>query len=81
MAESRLAPMLARFGPHQIEEFCGLLERLSAMLLTRDGGGSACRLCCAAHFESECAVGVVRGGCPYEKIRLGRLRKDTGEVP
>lgn len=71
---ARLTRVLAKFRPEELEQLSGLLERFSLSLLERElavGGDGVC-LRCNAYVESGCAVGRLRGGCPYEKARRGR---------
>jgi DNA-binding MarR family transcriptional regulator len=74
LRQERLAPVLARFQPEELEAFASLLERFSLSLLERemaaDGDGVCLR--CAAHIQSGCPVGQLRGGCPYQTARRPR---------
>ncbi len=71
---ARLYPILDRFKQQEIEELTRLLEKLSVEVFKleekhiREAGNGYC-LRCAAYLESDCPVGGLRGGCPYEKDR------------
>lgn len=65
----RLAPVLARFRPEQIDEMAHLLERFSVLLFDTEKSEEGFCLRCAAYCEQSCPVGHVLGNCPYERIR------------
>lgn len=65
---ARLSPVLARFRREEIEQLAGLLERVSVSLLDLEPSGGGLCLRCAACIEDGCAVGRIRGGCPYRKV-------------
>ena len=65
----RLAPVLARFKPEQIDEMAHLLERFSVLLFDTEKSEEGFCLRCAAYCEQSCPVGHVLGNCPYERIR------------
>jgi len=71
---ARLAPVLARFRPEELEQLKHLLERFSLLLLekelAREGDGVCLR--CDAYIQSACPVGQLRGGCPYQSARRAR---------
>ena len=69
---SRLHPVGEGFPREEIEQFSRLLERLSVALLKLDPSESKCCLRCAAYIETDCPVGRIHGGCPYDKLRGGR---------
>ena len=65
---ARLSPVLTRFGREEVERFSEMLERMALSLLAEDGGTGAC-LRCSAYVEADCAVGRLRGICPYRVSR------------
>ena len=75
LREERLAPVLAKFQPEELERFASLLERFSLSLLESElaGDGDGVCLRCAAHIQSGCPVGQLRGGCPYQTARRPRV--------
>jgi MarR family transcriptional regulator for hemolysin len=74
LSAERLAPILARFRPEELELLTGLLERFSLSLLERELSGEGDGVClrCAAYVQSACPVGRLRGGCPYQTARRPR---------
>jgi DNA-binding MarR family transcriptional regulator len=83
LREERLAPVLAKFQPEELERFASLLERFSLSLLetelAADGDGVCLR--CAAHIQSGCPVGQLRGGCPYQTARGPRAAAHPPPAP
>ena len=79
---ARLFPVLDRFKQKEIEELTRLLEKLSVEVFKleeqhiQESGIGYC-LRCAAYLESDCPVGKLRGGCPYEKNRDSSVGKKT----
>ena len=71
-----LAPVLEKFGAEEIETFASLLERFSVSLLQHENSHHDFCLRCDAYIETNCPVGRVRGGCPYQMGREGRSRTD-----
>ena len=65
----RLRPVLDEFSPDELERMTRLLERFSLSVIEREDVGSGLCLHCAAYCDEDCAVGEVRGGCPYERVR------------
>jgi DNA-binding MarR family transcriptional regulator len=81
----RLAPVLAKFDPEELEQLAGLLERFSLSLLEEEmtGDGDGVCLRCAAYIQSGCPIGRLRGGCPYQVARHPRVapaRPEAAEV-
>jgi len=64
---ARMAPVLDRFNPEEIEQFSDLLERFSVSMLDLEQPGRGFCLRCAMYIESNCPIGQVLGGCPYDK--------------
>ncbi len=67
---SRLSPVLGHFLPDEIVVFRELLERFSVSLLEHEPPEEGFCLRCAAYVETDCPVGRVRGGCPYQKFQV-----------
>jgi DNA-binding MarR family transcriptional regulator len=65
---ARLSPVLEGFGSRDLKKFAGLLQRFSVSLVKANDTGGFC-LRCAACIDGDCAIGKVRGGCPYLQIR------------
>jgi DNA-binding MarR family transcriptional regulator len=65
---ARLSPVLEGFGSQDLKKFVGLLERFSVSLVKANQVGGFC-MRCAACIDGDCAIGRVRGGCPYLQIR------------
>jgi DNA-binding MarR family transcriptional regulator len=78
---ARIAPLLARARPGEIDDLCQQLERFALSLLMQHRSESACCLRCAAHFEENCPVGRARGGCPYQRIRDAQAARDAESIP
>ena len=76
---ARLLPVIEGFASEEIEQFSRVLERLSVALLKLDPFEHKYCLRCAAYIESDCPVGRLRGGCPYEKLRGRRPPKLDAE--
>jgi DNA-binding MarR family transcriptional regulator len=74
LSRERLAPVLARFRPEELEQLAALLERFSLSLLEKELAGEGDGVClrCAAYVQSGCPVGQLRGGCPYQSARRPR---------
>lgn len=75
----RLAPVLEKFQPAEIEQLSQLLERFAVSLLESEPPRNGFCLRCAAYIEPGCPVGELRGGCPYQKRRGSRLRADAAK--
>jgi hypothetical protein len=71
---ARLVPILAGFHPEELGQLATLLERFSVALLKAEDSNGVC-LRCAAYVESDCPVSRVRGFCPYQKARGGRVNE------
>lgn len=74
---ARLAPVLQKFEARELEVFTSLLERFSVSLLQQERSRREFCLRCNAYIESNCPVGRVRGGCPYQMSRQGRTRTEA----
>ena len=68
----RLAPVLREFKARELEQFASLLERFAVSLLQHEKSRREFCLRCEAYIDSNCPVGRVRGGCPYQISREGR---------
>jgi DNA-binding MarR family transcriptional regulator len=79
MKADRLAPILARFKPAEIDQLSHLLERFSVLLFDHEKSGDGFCLRCAAYVEEHCPVGHVIGNCPYERIRSRNRPEDEQE--
>jgi DNA-binding MarR family transcriptional regulator len=73
---ARLAPVLATFKAQELETFTSLLERFSISLLRQEKSQREFCLRCEVYIESNCPVGRVRGGCPYQMSRQGRTQTE-----
>jgi DNA-binding MarR family transcriptional regulator len=76
MKAERLAPILERFKPAEIDQLSHLLERFSVLLFDHEKSGDGFCLRCAAYVEEHCPVGHVVGNCPYERIRSRNRPED-----
>jgi DNA-binding MarR family transcriptional regulator len=74
---ARLTPVLETFEDQDLQTFASLLERFSVSLLQQEKTQREFCLRCEAYIESNCPVGRVRGGCPYEMSREGRARAEA----
>jgi DNA-binding MarR family transcriptional regulator len=80
---ARLYPILESFKPKEIEELTRLLELISVEVFKleepqeEESGNGYC-LRCTGYLESDCPVGGIRGGCPYDKVHR-HLRNKTAE--
>ena len=70
---SRLAPVFEEFSDEDLSRLARLLERFSLSLAKQEDSGAQLCLWCAAYCEQDCAVGEIRGGCPYAKVRTGHV--------
>jgi len=66
---ARVSPILSSYPPETIRGLTELLEQFSVSLLGLDRSPDGFCLRCAAYVEEGCAVGVARGGCPYQLTR------------
>ena len=73
----RLAPVLREFKARELEQFASLLERFAVSLLQHEKSRREFCLRCEAYIDSNCPVGRVRGGCPYQISREGRTRAEA----
>jgi DNA-binding MarR family transcriptional regulator len=67
----RLAPILERFKPEEIESLTELLERFSISLLGEGEAENEFCLRCAGYLAEGCSIGLMRGGCPHKKNQTG----------
>lgn len=68
----RLEPVLRCFSPDEIDNLTDLLERVAVALFDREGANMSSCLCCGAYIENDCSIARVRGGCPYQDMRVER---------
>lgn len=62
----RVEPVVADLEPHELEQLCGLLERVCLGLLENlDGRGDPC-LRCAGYYKPGCTIGALVGRCGFE---------------
>lgn len=79
---ARLAPVLDHFTREELESLSDLLRRFSVSLFELEAPRDGSCLRCAAYIESNCPVGQIRGGCPYQMGRDARsARNESGETP
>jgi DNA-binding MarR family transcriptional regulator len=80
---SRLAPVLNKFRPDDLQQFTKLLERFSVLLYQQESSDEGFCLRCAAYTDDDCPLGQVLGNCTYEKIRSRSrsAREVETEVP
>lgn len=69
---ARVSPVLSNYAPETIRGLADLLERFSVSLLGLKRSPDGFCLRCAAYVEEGCAVGVARGGCPYQPTSEAR---------
>ena len=74
---ARLGPVLSQFKAGELEQFASLLERFAVSLLENEKSRREFCLRCEAYIDSNCPVGRVRGGCPYQMSREGRARSEA----
>jgi DNA-binding MarR family transcriptional regulator len=72
LKSARVAPILSGYPPETIRGLTTLLEQFSVSLLGLERSHDGFCLRCAAYVEEGCAVGVARGGCPYQLTREAR---------
>ena len=75
----RLAPVLEEMGSKDLDRLAQLLERFSLSVVKNEEAGEGLCLWCAAYCTEGCAVGRIRGGCPYEKVRMTRASDAAAE--
>jgi DNA-binding MarR family transcriptional regulator len=75
----RLAPVLEAFSSEELEQLSELLERFSLNLIKQEDSGGGLCLRCAAYCVEGCPVGLIRGGCPYQRIREGHASAGVAE--
>jgi DNA-binding MarR family transcriptional regulator len=61
--------ILERFDQQELDQLADLLERFSVNLLEMADLGKGICLRCCAHWDEDCLVGRLRGGCPYQERR------------
>ena len=66
----RLAPVLEEMGSRDLDRLTQLLKRFSLSVIKQEDSDGGLCLRCAAYCKEDCAVSRVRGGCPYEKVRM-----------
>jgi DNA-binding MarR family transcriptional regulator len=69
LTADRLAPVLSKFRPEEIDEMSSLLERFSMRLYEVEESSSGLCLRCAAYVEDHCPVAHYHDNCPYQKMR------------
>jgi DNA-binding MarR family transcriptional regulator len=74
--QQRLLPLIAGFGPLEVDRLTDLLERFAVELFKQEGSNRGSCLRCGGYFEEDCAIARVRGSCPYQKLRA----KNTTEM-
>ncbi len=77
---ARLAPVLEHFTREELESLSDLLRRFSVSLFELEAPRDGSCLRCAAYIESNCPVGQIRGGCPYQMGRSGRSARGESET-
>ena len=65
----RLSPVLEMFEPCEIEQLVKLMKRFSVLMARQENSGGGLCLWCAAYCQPNCAVAVMRGGCPCLALR------------
>lgn len=63
----RLTRAVQPFRTEQVERFSELLEHFAVSLLDLEPCDSSFCLRCAGYIASDCPIGDVCGGCPYEQ--------------
>ena len=69
----RLAPVLEEMSPGDLDRLTQLLKRFSLSVIKQEDSSGGLCLACAAYCKEDCAVSRVRGGCPYEKVRMAHV--------
>jgi len=64
----RLAPVLEKFGPRELDQLVRILKRFSLSMIRREDPGDGPCLWCAAYCEENCPVGQIRGDCPCTNL-------------
>lgn len=77
----RLTPVLENFTSEELKQLSSLLRRFSVSLYELDGPAEGSCLRCAAYIESNCPVGHVRGGCPYQQYGREPSGEGDGDKP
>ena len=67
--QDRVAPVAEIFEPEELREFSRMLRRFSVTLLSQEETKRGVCVRCNAYIETNCPVGHVRGGCPYEELQ------------
>lgn len=65
----RLGAVMSEFTPYELGTLSELLQRFAVSLLRSEQPERGACLRCAACLADRCAVGRVRGGCPYASLR------------
>jgi DNA-binding MarR family transcriptional regulator len=66
----RLEPILDGFSRDEIDNLTDMLERVAVALFDREGAEMNSCLFCGAYIENDCSIARVRGGCPYQEMRI-----------
>jgi DNA-binding MarR family transcriptional regulator len=69
LKSQRLAPILQKFPPEELQQFTRHLERFSVLLYSQERTDESFCLRCAAYTDNRCPLGKILGNCTYEKIR------------
>jgi DNA-binding MarR family transcriptional regulator len=78
---ARLYPVLENFDKQELDSFSDLLMRFSVALFEMEETDAGYCLRCNAYLEDGCPIGVVRGGCPYQRITANRREPNGGNGP
>jgi DNA-binding MarR family transcriptional regulator len=73
---ARLSPVLGKFEAEELRQFASLLERFAIFLLQHEKIRREFCLRCEVYIDSNCPVGQLRGGCPYQMSRVGRAQAE-----
>jgi DNA-binding MarR family transcriptional regulator len=76
----RLGPVFQEFSSEELDGLTQLLKRFSLGLIQQEDASGGLCLRCAAYCEEGCPVGVIRGGCPYQKSREARAIGGAAEA-
>lgn len=64
----RLAPVLEKFGPKELDRLVRVMRRFSLSMIRREDPGDGPCLWCAAYCEENCPVSQIRGDCPCSNL-------------
>jgi DNA-binding MarR family transcriptional regulator len=81
LTAARLAPVLARFSPVEIDCLTGLLESFSLRLLQAEASGTSFCLRCAAYGDECCSLAGVDGVCPYKETHRAARASTIDPAP